>query len=895
MDFWTRLLGGSSKKQATANNPQQRLARFKQRYNQILQTWQKSDSLASDREAIAGIRRGFQALTSILNDESRSPAPHLCLGFAAAQQIYTAVSKIAATSHDEGMVRDAVAVYNALIDSEEEDFLENDVFAASLMNFVGRTVGSGSMGIGEDIEADIVELLFGIAAKIRLQPEILPVWFTTAAADSHGRLVNQKVDFAGMTQKEDFPLCYQLIDHVHHEGRIGDFARTGLLYIFESASKSMTLEQWIVNSDLPTLMATGLGALYSQLSRKLSILHIDAGEGLPLILKLSDYAEMQPNPQAESFFSDDFQGHMNTFLSYLAFWQDVLVHCTSVEVRLTLIDHFQVLFLQQLLYPSLLESSDVDGGSSVAVLTYLRRILDMLDHPELVHMILHYLLALNDYAVSSPRTPRSPAAVKRRQSLLLLNVPDKEDDKMNPSLFNLVDLVLSSTSSQDAQTVISGLKLSTVILGKNHGYALGSIIKIMHAHHREPHRTVGALNAELESYLNLAIGLAGEAGVDEVYDCHLKEKLSMLENHPCSLKTLALQTLSVQSPGYFDTESGPRDVGPHYLMPEDPLFKSLLDILLTFLTNDVETNLALTETIITLGTCSQLRLEGWLSVDAAEYHFENTDLEPQNFTNDGLRDMYRASCQPTWDASATPPLLSSLKSLEAQVDALRADIQDWDEHVASRKHAFRTYEELSEVSKATPPQVKPARLGADLPAGSWTPQIPKHVLENPTTPSRTASPRGRKEGLDMKHTPAASPSLRAGGQGQILAGSPSRGMSPLPAPRATNRQTTFMTDVLGNLAEVNNHPNFRRRIRFRRPAGSQTVEVLLSKYQPPPKDPDEDATAGAEQGAEGKKDDVNEASLGHIITNVVILQEFVLELVALMQVRASLFSEVRFA
>lgn len=223
--------------------------------------------MANDREAIGNIRRGFQALTAILHDESRSPAPHLCLSFAAAHQIYTAVSKIAATSHDEGMVRDAVAVYNALIDSEEEDFLENDVFAASLMNFIGRTIGSGSIGVGEDIEADVIELLFGIATKIRLQPEILPVWFTTAAADSHGRLVNQKVDFAGVTQKEDFPLCYQLIDHVHHEGKIGDFARTGLLYIFESASKSITLEQWIVNSDLPTLMATGLGALYSQLSR----------------------------------------------------------------------------------------------------------------------------------------------------------------------------------------------------------------------------------------------------------------------------------------------------------------------------------------------------------------------------------------------------------------------------------------------------------------------------------------------------------------------------------------------------------------------------------------------------------------------------------------------------
>jgi hypothetical protein len=191
----------------------------------------------------------------------------MCLQFAAAQQIYSGVSKIAATSYDEGIVRDAVAFYNALIDSEEEDFLENDVFAASLMNFINRTVGSGSMIVGEDIEADIVELLFGIAAKIRLQPEILPVWFTTDPTDPRDRLANVKSDFAGVTQKEDFPLCYQLIDHVHHEGRIGDFARTGLLYVFESASKSMTLEQWIVNSDLPTLMATGLGALYSQLSR----------------------------------------------------------------------------------------------------------------------------------------------------------------------------------------------------------------------------------------------------------------------------------------------------------------------------------------------------------------------------------------------------------------------------------------------------------------------------------------------------------------------------------------------------------------------------------------------------------------------------------------------------
>ncbi|EUC48173.1 hypothetical protein COCMIDRAFT_2960 [Bipolaris oryzae ATCC 44560] len=890
MDFWVRLLGGSSqkKKQIAPNNPQQRLARFRQRYNQVLQAWQKATNLASDREALGNIRRGFQALTAILSDESRSPAPHMCLQFAAAQQIYTAVSKIAATAHDEGTVRDAVAFYNALIDSEEEDFLENDVFAASLMNFIDRTIGSGSIGIGEDIEADIVELLFGIAAKIRLQPEILHVWFTTTSADSQRRLLNQKADFAGVTQKEDFPLCYQLIDHVHHEGRIGDFARTGLLYIFESASRSIDLEQWIVNSDLPTLMATGLGALYSQMSRKLSILH--PPQDLPLILSLSDYPEMKSNPQAENFFSVDFQGHLLTFLSYLAFWQDVLEHCRSADVRVTLIDHFQALFLQQLLYPSLLESSDADGGSSVAVLTYLRHILDGLDHPELVHMMLQYLLALLDYTTST--APRSPAAVKRRQSLMLLSATDKDDDKLNPSLFNLVDLVLGSTASRNPQTVTAALKLTTVILSKNHSYALGSLVKVMAIHHKEHHRTVGSLNKELEMYLNVAVDLAGLEGVDEAYDSYLKDVLSLLESHPCSLKTIGIPSLSGKNQGYFDSaEASARDVDPHHLLPEDPLFQTLIDLLLTFLTNDVETNLALTEAIVTLGTCSQLRLEGWLSVDPADYHFENNSSEIESFSNENLRAMYMAERLPNWNPAATPQLLACLQQLQAQVNALRSDIKDWDEQVASRKDTFRIHQDIEEESKLSTPQSKAVRAPSETPAGSWTPQIPKHVLDSPQTPSRAQSPRGRKEALAAsRNTPGGSPVPSRYG-GQTLVGSPARAASPLSVQNVSILQPSLMSDVDASIAQIRMNQFGKRRIRFRRAAGSREVEVMLSKFQPPPKESSEDATGSAE---EREEDDIREASLMHIITNVVILQNFVLELVALMQVRASLFNEVKF-
>jgi hypothetical protein len=546
----------------------------------------------------------------------------------------------------------------------------------------------------------------------------------------------------------------------------------------------------------------------------------------------------------------------------------------------------------------LLESSDADGGSSVAVLTYLRRILDALDHPELVNMILQYLLALQDYTAASPRTPRSPAAVKRRQSLILLNAPDQDDDRLNPSLFNLVDLVLGSTNSRNAQTVGAALKLTTVILGKNHGYALGSLVKVMYVHHKEHYRTIGSLNAELESYLNIAINIAGEEGVDEAYDTHLRDIQSMLESHPCSLKLVALHDATLKKQGFFDTtESSAREVDPHYLLPEDPLFQSLMDLLLTFLTNDIETNLALTETIIGMGTCSQLRLEGWLSVDPADYHFEDMGPEPTEFTNQSFRDMLMASRAPTWKPSATPQLLACLQQLQAQVNALRTDIMDWDEHVANRKNAFRFHEEMHDAMKMTTPQ-KVSRQPSETPtpAGSWAPQIPKHMLEKPTTPSRTQSPRGRKEALaEQRSTPSGSPGPSRV-RGQTLVGSPSRGsrgLSPMTAPQATNRVTTLFSDIEANFVGLRQSEFLKRRIRFRRPAGSQSLEVLLSKYQPPPKDEGDDTAPGAEQDTE--QDDIREASLLHIITNVVILQEFILELVALIQVRASLFNEVKFA
>lgn len=74
---------------------------------------------------------------------------------------------------------------------------------------------------------------------------------------------------------------------------------------------------------------------------------------MPTIIALSD--ESSSRTAVKPYMGSD----MDAFLSYLLFWQDTIDHCRSAEVNDTLLDHFQVLFLEQLLFviPTLMASA----------------------------------------------------------------------------------------------------------------------------------------------------------------------------------------------------------------------------------------------------------------------------------------------------------------------------------------------------------------------------------------------------------------------------------------------------------------------------------------------------------------------------------------------------------
>ncbi|POS82562.1 hypothetical protein EPUL_005660, partial [Erysiphe pulchra] len=934
MDFWSRLLAGTplaSTDKTTSRNPDKRLACFKKEYFQLLSNIKLGlSNILADYESAEIIRTSLQELTSILSDESRRPSPHPCISFASSEKIYVQIEKIAILSCNEGIIRESVAIFATLIESEEEDFVENHVFSRSLMRLLVQITGANSIRLGSDTEVEVVELAFNITTKIRLDPDILPAWFTS---QSYNKISEKEIGllekFTGKTNKEDFPLFYLLIDYIHHEGRIGDFARTGLLYIIEAASNSNELEQWIVESDLATLMATGLGALYSQLSRKLVIDYPD--EELAPVLALSDYQHPITNSEIVSSSSNEFQLQIETFLSHLVFWQDVLNHCKSTEIKQTLLDHFQVIFLQQLLYPSLLESSDLDGGSSVAVLTYLRRILEALEHPDMIHLILHYLLALPDLVPSSSNVRVSMSAARQKKSVDLATLMASQVEvKPSPALYNLVDLIHGSLTSPKKETISVTLQLISVILKKHHRYAVTTLFRTSQILSSRPPRTIGAHNGMMRFLLGLAGQIGGDYNVlDGIYNNHVKDCINILECHSCSV-TMIYPQVATKLPkitGAHATIPGaPRDIRLHTLRADDPMLQIIVEMLRTFLINSVEINLSLTATIIDLATCGYMRIDGWLLPDLSNYVHEPDDSLTESISKSILIDPIEAHEEaqirslklarqiPKWTESQIPALLNVLIKVIEQVGIYKVEIPRFDELLQQRRQAFLTASSSFPTTNIIHQQQYKSSVDMNSHSSprphSALDTIAQRIFSERTTPTRPKSPRGRMNqdrGNKLGATPelmnligsrSTSAKSRSARGRETPQNSNSGTYSPSYTEKAEgipknsgvsiNQAEAFLAEDQSIMTKKVVLPTADRKRVFWESRNNDDEKMKYTIDQKKENDytGDNDTINNQEE-----TEDQRFVSVNHLLTNVIIVQEFLLELAALVQVRASLFGE----
>ena len=528
-------------------------------------------------------------------------------------------------------------------------------------------------------------------------------------------------------------------------------------------------------------------------------------------------------------------------------------------------------------YPSLLQSSDTDGGSSVAVLTYMTSMLQAISHPDMVHMMLQYLLAIPEKRQSRPAMPRSSPSVTRRRSSLMVMTASTEDSILEPTLFNLVDLVSNGLQSVNTQTVYASLKLCSSLLSRHRSYALPALISCNDRTSHKSERTIGALAVETQNLIALSRLIGGSDGMDEAYSG------ACLDISPALELQLMEHDKTSQTGADAVVPAGGSKLQLRILDAKGPCLAAIMSLVSSFLTNNIDTNLALTEAVLNISMCRDIALDGWLAVVPTNYVY---DLAADQASGDEVTDgdlfdeeeklvlaALRASTRtPTWANEQDPGLVKVLKELRVQVDRLRSTYKRFDQMLVKRKTILQANDHaldglITERHDELPVPTQWSGRG--------------HIRKTSQASSRTASPvrsvqsnRGRQRQDRTLRSPASSISSQHRG---VV--SPSRLSNsvfrPPPPDHPSSPPQLTLDAVIAEAQPENEAELLTEKIRF--PLASQN------------------GTGTGEEAESENEASIRSVTLSHVLTNVVVLQSFALELAAVMQLRACLFEEVKFA
>lgn len=730
--------------------------------------------------------------------------------------MYVVVAKLAISSTSPDVVTSTIQFFHYLINGEVDDTLDSKIFARSLVDFVHTCTTSATTAVDKAGESALIELLFETATKIRLDPGILTAWFYPERGPGN------KVAVADV-RRNQFPMFYVLVNHVHRDGPVGDFSRTALLYLTESAARSRQLEKWMMESDLAPQMASGLSALYSRLSRRAPRLN---KEDMPLLANSDTTEEPSMNSESQETATEDIRA----FLTYLAFWQDTLTHCHSQEVKDTLLDHYQMLFVEQLLYPSLLESSDVDEGSTAAVILHLCRILDAIMHPQMSQRMLDYLFASGSPSNNTKHTKdQQRMSLSRRTSLENLTSLMQLHDTPDPDLFSLHDLIIYSLRSPLPSTVASALKLITVLLQRHHTHVRGALFSLTQPD-PSSRQNLKTLNSTMLSMFDCATTISQTDTMDQSYQAALRDCQIMLEQHCCLLDQLSTYNIRPASMS---------------IAPSDKIYGQLCNLLGSWFRNDTLVNLELTGTFAALSACEHIHLASWLS--------------PQTPAETELN-------------AAGLGVLATISKLSAQVKSWREQFVEWDTFYSIQRVDLAGDNEVFSMSSSS--TVFSERLSSNEKARSAS-GISKI---KPGTATRNVS-SGQISSIDG-----------------VLASSPTAG--------SASQSSDMVTDVKSESGEhlreilldtripVGAPPgDLRRQRRHESSEASDTTGTTVSSG-----DVSTSVTTPESRSSSSEQTKMEEnaqtASLRHVLTQAIILQEFILELAAALQIRATLFDEV---
>ncbi|CEP17900.1 hypothetical protein [Parasitella parasitica] len=506
---------------------------------------------------------------------------------------------------------------------------------------------------------DLVDLMYIICSKIHGFPALLNIFFhdkqwlttpqktsTTTTSASDAPLMTPMAEIPPAPPEYEFLLFTYLLRYIHREGRSGDYARTGLLFLMEMATDQ--LGDFILESDFATIMAAGLGALYSQLPRKLIIKDENEINSTAASYLLGQDLDPRSYPSdeygVEQSNSAQFKYQLDSFLKLLEFCQDVLLRCPNNDISKRLLQCIRGIFMENILYPSIMECSDMDG-SSVAVISYIDLILQIVQQQDLASVIVGFLMdetddeehIVGDLTMATPTTlgglefgfKSSPYYIAAER-------------------FTLKDLIFTRLKSSSQPTVIATLKLLKTLIVKHCRFAdrLLSTVPDRKADSQEepPSTNISHHMREIQLYFSL-IAAIDQVHADDIltlgyedyledvktnmeqdicYQCLLEspyDKHPVLHNKPPLSKSDRRRSTQYEDAYHQYQHRILADALPlahQRIQSTDTLVQLLLDLLSHFFAQSSQLNLALTSVISALALCPYRSLEGWITFSESD-------------------------------------------------------------------------------------------------------------------------------------------------------------------------------------------------------------------------------------------------------------------------------------
>jgi len=628
----------------------------------------------------------------------------------------------------------------------------------------------------------------------------------------------------------EFLLFNYLLRFVHREGQIGEFARAGLIFLMDIAMSSgesgtgpsrdeklhspdtpisdpindaaLALAEYILDGDFSEVLGAGLGAVYSLLPSKLGFFPQTSSDPSSNTMTIGSTG-METEDENEQLMAlkdrnramgiedaqnSDFKSRLDHFLKLLEFLQDVLrrnVSHDSVDASAlvgtaivqSILDAVRRIFLENVLYPSILECSDADG-SAVAVMSYIEIMIRTLQPGPLSSLLVNFLI---DEDNDEPRHRQRPHTMlnlgsippqtgsshegnskhRRRKSsaMVLLEMEAPESRKQSEYFtsmgrFTLRDLLLSNLRSKSQATATSALQLLQSMLVYHPELTVARLLlvipdpmatafpcPILLEQRREsthlfesaeeddeesfrypegekedetrffssmndsmfsqPDTTYSTHEREMGLYLTLISRVDSSHtndGFSTGYDHYLRDALISIQSQPvywlaCRNSNKAASTRPLK----------------HRLNPNDPVLSRLLESMRVFFSNTPDFNITLTGVLATLAIHPNRSLAGWLTlahddtssdVQSAVQDVEDDDgddrsidfLIEEKLANDTI---YLPAA--SMDDSSRPVLYTIFHGLINQLERYRQLVDDFDKFLLERRQGLLFSENLTDA------------------------------------------------------------------------------------------------------------------------------------------------------------------------------------------------------